>query len=68
MPNATDFKEAVATDLKWDFTHGVYILYLIDMATRYTKARVVYSKTRRNRKKCLFQCGLLKGQEHPQHF
>ena len=46
MPIATDFNEAVAMDLKvWDFKHGVYILYLIDIATRYTKARVIYSKT-----------------------
>ena len=43
LPLAKSFNETVAMDLKvW--SHNLYILYLIDMFTRYTKAAFIHNK------------------------
>ena len=47
LPLATTFNETVVMDLKvWDLKRGIYILYLIDAATRLTRARVIFNKTK----------------------
>ena len=46
MPMAQEFNEAVAMELKiWDFKGGIYILCLIDVALRYTKASITHPKS-----------------------
>jgi transposase InsO family protein len=44
LPLATEFNEAVAMDLK-KWKDGVYLLHLIDMATRFSLACVIHDKT-----------------------
>lgn len=43
LPLATKFNEAVAMDLKY-WKNGLYIFYLIDMFSRFTKADWIKSK------------------------
>ena len=44
IPLASEFNEVVAMDLK-EWKHGVYFLHLIDLATRFSLAAVIYKKT-----------------------
>ena len=45
IPLARDFNEVVAMDLKiWDLKKNIYILHLIDMATRFCVSTIIHKK------------------------
>ena len=45
LPMATEFNETVAMDLKiWDKKKHIYILHMIDVYTRFSKATIIRSK------------------------
>ena len=59
----------MVVDIKvWDFRNGVYILYLIDAATRFTKARVIKDKTSRTIIDNIFLMWLSDGPGCPRRF
>ena len=47
LPMAREFNETVAMDLKEWKKGEIYFLHLIDMATRFTRSAVIYSKEKR---------------------
>ena len=47
MPMAREFNETVAMDLKEWKKGEIYFLHLIDMATRYSRSTVIYSKEKK---------------------
>ena len=47
MPMAREFNETVAMDLKEWKKGEIYFLHLIDMATRFSRSAVIYSKEKR---------------------
>merc|ERR1712176_1432931 len=45
MPTATEFNDTVAMDLKvFDVSKGIYFQHIIDHHTRFSTAKVIYSK------------------------
>ena len=69
LPLAQDFNDTVAMDLKiWDLKRNIYILYLIDVATCFSKAAIIHDKDPETVIDKIMLCWIGTGLGYPRRF